>query len=421
MMTPPPAARHNLKTWQEALRLVRTQSTSLELSRARVELAAGQARQALSQALPTLTGFGNLNHHLLLGEGPNFNTLPITTTSVPDPATTWNMGLSLRVPVFAPKAWHDHGTAKDRIDAARLSTKDTERLILAAVADSIVSVITAERLTQVTRVSLETALSTLNLNRRRAQLGASSAVDVLRAEQEVARSRALVISADEGLRRAREALGVALGSNVPWSVPSDLSFDQLARDAQTSCHVVPDVKDRADVKVAQAETQIAERQVDSADWLFWPTLDALSNLTYYSNEFTANRERITWTIGAALTWPLYDGGLRYGIRDASQAELRLARAQLSETKRQALYQVAQATRAVQVADANFQVAQKARDIAKESARLSRIAFINGSGTSFDLVDTESTLRSAELDVAIKEFELVRAKIAAFLALAACDV
>jgi outer membrane protein TolC len=83
--------------------------------------------------------------------------------------------------------------------------------------------------------------------------------------------------------------------------------------------------------------------------------------------------------------------------------------------------VAQATRAVQVADANFQVAQKARDIAKESARLSRIAFINGSGTSFDLVDTESTLRSAELDVAIKEFELVRAKIAAFLALAACDV
>ena len=49
--------------------------------------------------------------------------------------------------------------------------------------------ITAERLSEVSRVSLRFALSTADLTRRRAELGASNQVDVLRAEQEVARSQ----------------------------------------------------------------------------------------------------------------------------------------------------------------------------------------------------------------------------------------
>jgi outer membrane protein TolC len=76
---------------------------------------------------------------------------------------------------------------------------------------------------------------------------------------------------------------------------------------------------------------------------------------------------------------------------------------------------------VQVADSNLVVSRRSRDIASESARLSRIAFLNGSGTSFDLVDTARRLREAELDLAIKEFEVVRAKVTALLALATCDV
>jgi hypothetical protein len=51
----------------------------------------------------------------------------------------------------------------------------------------------------------------------------------------------------------------------------------------------------------------------------------------------------------------------------------------------------------------------------------RIAFVQGQGNSFDLVDTARRLREAELDVAVKEFELVRAQIAALLSQASCRV
>jgi outer membrane protein TolC len=67
------------------------------------------------------------------------------------------------------------------------------------------------------------------------------------------------------------------------------------------------------------------------------------------------------------------------------------------------------------------VSRRSRDIAKETARLSRVAYENGTGTSFDLVDTGRRLREAELDLTIKEFEVLRARISALLALATCDV
>ena len=44
-----------------------------------------------------------------------------------------------------------------------------------------------------------------------------------------------------------------------------------------------------------------------------------------------------------------------------------------------------------------------------------------SGTSFDLVDTAGRQRQAEIDLTVKEFELLRARVAAFLALASCNV
>ena len=118
---------------------------------------------------------------------------------------------------------------------------------------------------------------------------------------------------------------------------------------------------------------------------------------------------------------LYDGGLRYGQKDEAEANARVAREQLSDTRRRAELQVTQAFRSVTVAETNLAVSTKGREIAAETARLARVAFINGSGTSFDLVDTASKQRQAEIDLTVKQFELLRAKVAALLALASCDI
>jgi outer membrane protein TolC len=403
-------------------------------------VAEAQSRQVLSGSLPTLSADAGITRHLLRGEAsfPNgviteqvdANGMPLNPAQysvggvnrrIPDPATTWQAGLNLRIPVLSLDSWHRRGTAEAQIEVTKLNSKAAERLSVAIVADAVVATVLAERAAEVSRVSLESALSSLNLYQRRAALGAASSIDVLRIEQEVSLSRSQVVSANDAVLRARENLGSALGSSESYGVTPSISLDALANDAKSTCRPASDVMARADVRAAEASVSVARRNEDEVSKTYWPTVDAVSNLTYWSPESGINNKHVTWSIGGVLSWTLYDGGLRYGTREQRTAETRIASEQLSEAKRQARLEVSQAFRAVKSGEATLAVAARTREIARETARLTKVAYLNGSGTSFDLVDTARRQREAELDFTIKEFDVLRAKIAALLALAACDV
>jgi outer membrane protein TolC len=421
LLAPPPPPTKVLTSWQQGIAMVRDQSVTLRIARANVLAAQAQAREALSGALPQLTGTGSVQHHLIKGTGPVETNAGIINETIPDPSTFWTAALNLRIPVFYPQVWYNHGSAKDAVEASKLSARESERQVIAAVANTIVSVVTAERLAEVSRESLKAALSTVDLTKRRAALGASNTLDVLRVEGEASLSRAQVVSATESLIEAQEALGTALGTAESWGVTSNIQLDALATDAQKNCHIESDVLSRSDVRAAQANLGVADRQVKSIDYAYLPTVDAVSTFTLLDPVSGINNRHETWTIGGLLSWNIYDGGLRGGQREAAVAGEDAARANLAEAKRNASLQVIQATRAVQVAEANLAVSAKTREIDSETARLTKISFLNGSETSFDLVTTESALRVAEVDLAVKEFDVMQAKIAALLALASCEI
>ena len=79
----------------------------------------------------------------------------------------------------------------------------------------------------------------------------------------------------------------------------------------------------------------------------------------------------------------------------------------------------QARRAVEVAQANLATERARHDAAERTAELARVAFLQGTGTSFDLVETQRSLREAEIDVAVAEYELTDSELAALLKLADC--
>ncbi len=412
---PPPRV---LASWQEALSLVRSRSTSIATAHSRIADANARARQALSSSLPEISGQGSVRRDLLFATGTNFtSTSTQVNVRIPSPATVWNAGVSLRQPLFDLRSWYDVGTSDRAVAAATSSAEDVERLALGGLADSIVTVITAERLAEVSRVSLRSNLETLDLTRRRKELGAASGVDVLRVEQEVASNRLDVVQSDESLRQARESLGMALGYPEGFGVAPNIKVDALATDARSACVPVSDPSQRSDVRAAELNLQVTERNVSSLGYGFAPTLDLVSDLNYTTRPTSARP--VQWSIGAVLNIPIYDGGRLSSERAASQANATAAREQLTDVKRRAQLEATRAQRSVQVAEANFTVSRQARDIAEESSRLARFAFEHGTGTSFDLVESARRQRLSEIDVTIKEFEVVRARIAALLALSNC--
>lgn len=427
MLSPVPPAARVVSTWQEVLQLLRSNSFSLRTLRAQEDVARAQSRQTLAGALPTLTGDAGINYHILKGDrtdpvgfNPATGAINYATSTTPDPALSWQAGLNLRVPILALDTWHRRGTAEAAIEYAKLNTKSAERVAVAAVADAIVLTVTAERLAEVTRISLESALSSLDLYKRRASLGAASAIDVLRIEQEVSLSRSQVVAADDAVLRAREQLGSTLGSPEPYGVTPNIRLDALAADAKQTCRPT-DVFDRADVRAAQANVALSKRNESEITKTYFPTIDAVSSLTYWDPESAVNNKHVTWSVGGVLSWTIYDGGLRSGTKEQRVAESRIATEQLTDTKRAARMEVTQAFRNVKFTEATLVVAARTREVAAETARLSKISYLNGSGTTFDLVDTAQKLREAQVDYTIKEFDVLRARIAAVLALAACDV
>src|SRR4029077_19798213 len=117
----------------------------------------------------------------------------------------------------------------------------------------------------------------------------------------------------------------------PYGVTPNIRLDELASDAKSTCQPA-DVLARPDVRASEASVNVAKRNEAGVSKTYWPTVDAVSNLTYWSPVSPINNQHVTWSIGGVLSWNLYDGGLRYGTREQRTAETRIATEQLSQAK-----------------------------------------------------------------------------------------
>jgi outer membrane protein TolC len=410
MLAPLPAPPKMLTSWKDALGLIQLRSIDLQLAMQDVERAEGQARVALAAALPTLTASGNLSHQLITGSNPGSG-LPFTNPSL-------TASVTASVPLLAPRAWYGIETAKKSVESAKLTVEDKKRTIFAGVANSIVSVVTAERVAEINRNSLKSALERLDLARRKFRLGDGTRLDVLRAEQDAAQARSLLVSGDESLRQAREALGLALGFHDAYGVPSNISLNDIEATVRQVCSPGP-LEDRADIKKSRNDIEIAKRGITDVWLQFSPTATISSTASLQNQTQVLSGHPGAWNIQGVLTIPLWEGGARYGNLRIAKAQAEQAKLGLEATLRGTNITVAQALRSVAVAEQARAVSESARDLAREAARLAQRAYEVGTGTSFDLVDTAKAQRAAELDLAVKEFQVIQAKLTALLATSNC--
>ncbi len=418
MLTPIGPAKRTLEGWEQALALASADDPDYSIALLEIERSLGEERQALGGALPTLTGTGNVTFHIVRDDVSVFDSTTGATRTLTIPSSpTASASLVFRQPLIAARVWYGIGTASRATDAARLSADDRRRRIVAGVAEAIVAVVTAERISETNRVGLRAALERLTLQRRRLELGSGTLLDVVRFEQDVVAARGTLIEGDETLRQARERLGLSLGSVEPFGVKPDISLDDIERTVSRMCKG-DSLESRSDILALKAQKEIAERAVTDADLLYVPTADLTSTATVSSEDLVGDKN-YAWSIQGVLTIPIWDGGVRYGVRRSAKAVVEQQQQRLTSLTRAATVEVGQAERSVLVATASLEVATKARDLAAETDRLAQRAFENGASTSFDLVDAARRLREAELTLAVRELELVRSKIAAVLARASC--
>lgn len=117
--------------------------------------------------------------------------------------------------------------------------------------------------------------------------------------------------------------------------------------------------------------------------------------------------------------PIWDGGSRYGLLRSAEAVAEENRVTLDATKRVVMTAAAQSRRSVDVALESRAVAERAHKLATEIDLLVQTTYRIGSGTSLDLVTAATAKRQADINLALADFAVARARLTDALTLATC--
>jgi outer membrane protein TolC len=412
MLAPAPPAPLRVASWDEVLRLIRTKAPSYTTSAQAVEVAQGAARIALAGVLPSLTVEGGFTHQFLsetvtLG-GQSFVT-PAPNVVTAQGTLAWN--------VFSPRALHGLGTAHRSVDAANLSFEDARRQIALGAVDVFLATLAQERVSELNRVGLRTALERLALTEGRLRFGQGTQLDRDRALQDVVTARDQLITGDESLRQSRESLGLLLGLEGQVDAPPELDLQGFESAVATTCRLNENLESRPDVAAARLRLEVAERNIDDALLQAAPFVSLVAQGGFASEPVLSPNG--TFSVGALLTFPLYDGGVRYGVWRQNRALAEEARADLAATRLAAAVSAARADRAASVFTASRDLAREERDLARRIDQRTRTGYAQGLGTSLDLVTSAQSLRAAENRLAVLEFQVAQARANALLTNAEC--
>jgi outer membrane protein TolC len=427
-LTAPPAPAVLLTGWGEAVERLRARSVELRTALAQLELAGAQGRLALAPLLPTVNASLSLQERLaggggsLVVEGGGGGGINVGGGGEGESRPTSPL-LALRASatqsVLNVPAWQQLSAARARERAASASAQDTWRLLVRELALGLVSVVAAERVVELNRMGLEQARERHRLTLEAEQLGSGRKLDALRTARDLEVARAELLSSVESLRRARAGLGLALGAGAEVGLAPGFRLEGLSDELAALCRPLKG-ESRADLVAASEALQAAGREVAGARAAYVPRLGVQSSLTALSVDPGVARVSV-WNIAAVLEVPLWDGGVRGATVRAERANLDVAEQQLESVRRTLDVEVEQARRGVALAEALRVAARRARDAAARTDDLTQEAFREGVGTSLELVQSAEELREAERTLALRELDLVQARVEALMVEAACPL
>lgn len=417
MLAPIADARRSIRSWQEARRQL--SATSIDVRKAEADVARAEAlsRQALSLLLPNAFASAAVAYDL---DRPD--TAPGVPPLVDDRAATTPVATAsilVTQSLIDVASWRGRDAAESGRESSRWALLDVHRRINQNLARTLIAVVAAERIAELGRVGLRQSLERAQLSQRTFELGRATELDVVRARQDVAQARSALVVSDEQLRSAREALGLALGIDDQVGVSNEFALDGLIAEVQTQCRILASGETRSDEEAAMAALTAARSRSAQARASKLPTLEFVSNLSALTTDPGPGRVS-SWSISAVLSIPLWEGGVRSAqVKERAALETDAA-ASVEETRRLTRFERARASRGQSVAEVLVTVATEARTLAQRLDVMTRRSFEIGRATSLDLVQSAVVLRAAELDLALRQFEAVQARLDAFLTEARCD-
>jgi outer membrane protein len=390
----------------DAARLAAQQTAGVQSAQYRVQEAQARVSQAKSALLPQVSAIPNWSSRTVNSASFGFN-FPAQPGQPPllDP----NGQIIGPVKFYdfrgqASQTLYDR-SANERVRAARANVSAASADVATAAEQAANSAATiyvrslrGEATLQARIADSALASDLLQIARDQLTAGVGVALDVTRAQSQLATSRSQIIVARNDRDRARLELRRAL--NIPLDTPIELT-DSLDASLATPATAEQDAVDQAmrtrpDIRAADAQLAAAQQQITAIRATRLPTIGVFGNDGPTGLGF--NHLLNTYAYGVQVTWPVFEGGRREGQLQEQEAVTRDIDVRRRDLRQQVALDVRSAMLDLNSAREQVAAARDRQNLAEQEVTQARDRFRAGVAGNADVITALSSLNAARTAV-----------------------
>jgi len=274
--------------------------------------------------------------------------------------------------------------------------RDVRLLVLAEVAQGYFQLRALDEQLAIAHRTVESFQVTLDLFQKKLEGGASSGLEVARAQGALSNVAAAIPNFERQIVAQENALDLLLGRNPGPIVRGAALIDQYDPPDVPVGLPATLLERRPDLREAEQNLIAANANVGVAKANFFPTLSltgSFGGLSPQLSELTGTGK--AWSLAGDLAGPLFTAGRLKNEYRASLALRDQARVSFEKAVTQAFGEVSTALSAHQQLASAYRQQLSSVDAYRESVRLSSVRYDSGLASYFEIVDAQIQLYPAE--------------------------
>lgn len=359
-----------------------------------------ELRVARSELLPNVNGSlsETVEQLNLQASGLRFN-IPIPGVAIPavvGPFNYFDLRATLSQTVADLTAWNNHRSAQEILRASRLSARDARDLVVLAAGGAYLQVIAAAARVKSSQAQLDTAKALFSQTSQERAVGLVAQIDLNRSRIQMLTEQQRLTSLENDL--AKQKINLAritglppnnnyeLADDVPFAPAAGIRLDDLLKRAFAQ---------RSDLQSAEAQLRAAERTLKAARDERLPSLSLSAN--YGAIGENPAMSHGTFGVTGSLAFPIWQGGRIAADIEQADAALAQRQAELADLRGRVESDVRNAYLDLQAAASQVDVAQQNLDAARQNLDLTRQRFDAGVADNLEVVQSQESVATADLD------------------------
>lgn len=351
---------------------------------------------AISTTNPLMAFGSKLNQEILTAS--DFNPALLN-----DPAKTKNFATKIEVlqPLINVDGFYGRQAAKSKYEAFQLQTERTKEYLQLEVNKSFMQLQLAYKAVEVLEKANSTAQANLKLVENYAKQGMLQKTDLLSVQVRVNEVANQLQYAKSNVQNASDYLAFLLNEDNTNKVFKPI--EEIENGIEISAFEPKLISNRKDILAMDKSVEAYGKMTQMNKMSFLPRLNAFGSYELYDTQIFQTGAK-GYTIGAQLSWSVFDGYKTIGKYQKAKADYEKAQTESQQYKAQSQLELNKTNRQLSDAENKVNLSKLALEQSQEAYRIRANRFKEGLEKTTDLLNSETLQFQKELEYLQAVFE-----------------